>query len=225
MKKFKEIILETDNLKAIHMACMDALVNKKMIAIIGSAGLGKTTALASFKSIHPDIVYMVKAQKSMNARIFYSTLSNSIGDDSYQSTLPIYFCIRKAANIFNEDSSNKLLIIDEAGKFSPTMLEFLHEFRDLTMGTTGIVLAGVEYFQTNLERWNDSNRNGIPEVYSRIGAWQPLSKPKYSEVLSLIRAYGIKDAEFERFNKGVSDFRVLTNRISNYKTVLEEVTE
>lgn len=216
MKKFKEIILATDNLKATHMACMDALDNKRMIAIIGSPGLGKTTALVSFKSKHPDGVYIVSAQAGMNARLFNSSLSDSFGNDRYQSKLSMNFCIKEAANFFNEDSSDKLLIIDGVGKFSPKMWEFLYEFRDLTIDTTGIILSDVEYFQTNLERWKDSNKNGIPEIYSRIGLWQHLLRPNYSEVVSLIRAYGINDSEFERFNKNVSDFRILTHRIYNY---------
>jgi len=227
MKNFKEIILETENLKATHMACMKALDNKEMIAIISSPGLGKTIALHTFKSKHPDRVYMLRVQLGMNARLFHSSLSDLFGNDSYQSKPPINFCIKEAANFFNKDSTNKLLIIDGIGKFSPKMLELLCEFRDLTMITTGIILAGDEYFQFNLKYLKDknSNKKGISEVYSRIVAWLPLSKPSYLEIVSLIRAYGIKDSEFEKFNTGVSDFRTLTNRIINYRTVLEEITE
>jgi hypothetical protein len=156
----------------------------------------------------------------MNARLFYSSFSNLIADESYNPSLPLYFCLKKAANVFLEDSPNKLLIIDEAGKFLPAMLEYLHEFREMTRETTGIILGGVEYFQTNLMMWNIKNKLGMPEVYSRISAWQTLNKPQYNEVVALIQAYSIKDSSFERSNKGVENFRILQNRINLYKTVL-----
>ena len=225
MEKIKKIILETDNYLTTQLACTNAMINKEMIAIIGPSGSGKTTGFSSFQDKYPENVYVVNARKSMNARLFYSSITNSIADESYNPSLPLYFCLKKAANVFLEDSSNKLLIIDEAGKFSPAMLEYLHEFREMTRETTGIILGGVEYFQTNLMMWNIKNKPGMPEVYSRISAWQTLNKPQYNEVVALIQAYGIKDSSFEKSNKGVENFRILQNRINLYKTILGKKDE
>jgi hypothetical protein len=159
---------------------------------------------------------MVTARKSMNARIFYSSIANTISDENYEPSIPLYFCIRKAANVFTQDSSNKLLIIDEAGKLSPRMLEYLHEFRDLTKETTGIILGGVEYFQLHMDSWVLKNRQGITEVYSRINGWQHLNRPRLEEISALIKAHGINDIEFEMSCKGIANFRLLDNRIKLY---------
>ena len=119
-----EPILETNNFTTIFRACKDALKNKKMISIIGGPGFGKTTALEAFYNSYREIVVYDKAQKSMNAKLFYSSIYNKIdGGESYDTSLSIYFLIRKVANKFIEDSANKLLIIDEAGKFNQGMLE------------------------------------------------------------------------------------------------------
>jgi len=212
-----EVIIETDNLVTTQLACSDAMINKDMIAVIGPAGSGKTTGFKDFQKKHPEHVFIVNARKSMSARQFYSSIANSIADESYDSHIPLFFCINKAANVFIEDSSNKLLIIDEAGKFSPQMLEYLHEFRDLTKETTGIILGGVDYFQKHLVQWNEKNKQGMPEVYSRISSWHQLSKPLYQEVIAIIQAHGIKDAVFERSCKGIENFRILKNKIGLYK--------
>lgn len=225
MKKIEKVILETDNFLTGQRACKNAMMNKDMIAVVGPSGSGKTTCFSSFQGQYPDNVYIVIARKSMNARLFYSSITNSIADESYNPLLPLYFCIKKAANVFLEDSSNKLLIIDDAGKLSPSMLEYLHEFREMTRETTGIILGGVEYFQTNLMMWNSKNKPGMPEIYSRISALQILNKPQYNEVVALIQAYGIKDTSFERSNKGVENFRILKNRINLYRAILEKSDE
>ena len=111
-----------------------------------------------------------------------------------------------------------MLIIDEAGKFSPRMLEYLHELRDLTTDTTGIILAGPEYFEEHLINWKDKKVTGIPEVYSRITTWVKLRPPTSNEKIELIRAYNIHDNDFEKFIKYSLDFRDVKNKITNYLT-------
>jgi DNA transposition AAA+ family ATPase len=213
-----EPILETNNFLTIFSACKDALVHKKMISIIGGPGYGKTTALESFRNTHKDIVIYDRAQKSMNAKLFYSSIYNNIVGENYNPNLSTYFLIRKAANKFNEDSNNKLLIIDEAGKFNPEMLEYLHEFRDLTKETTGIVMAGPDYFESNIKTWNSKMRPGIPEIYSRISLWVELKPPTHEESIALAKAYGINDKTFEQYLKRSQDFRQVKNYIMNYLT-------
>jgi len=217
MEVIDEIIIETHNLTTIHNLCDDARENHKMIGIVSPAGYGKTTALISYARKHNDCVIMVKALKSANARLFYSSIYNENDDENYNPGLPLYFSLRKAAQRLIGESKNMLLIIDEAGKFTPTMLEYLHEFRDLTKGNTGIVLSGVEYFRDNLENWNLRKKNGMPEVYSRINAWQELAPPTYDEIIAIIRAYDISDKGLEKSCRSVSDYRQLTNIIKNYK--------
>lgn len=212
-----EILLEFNNFITTYEACKDAHRYKRMVGIVGDPGYGKSTALEVYQLDNQDCVVYVDARLSMNAKLFYSTIYNTISGESYDPTVPLYFLIRKAANKFNEDSRNKLLIIDEAGNFSSKMLEFLHEFRDLTKETTGIILAGPNYFEENIKKWNRLMVRGIPEVYSRIGLWISLKAPTREEKISMIRAYGIKDEPFEKYVLGLnSEFRTTKHAIDNY---------
>jgi hypothetical protein len=101
----------------------------------------------------------------------------------------------------------------------------MHEFRDLTSHSTGIILAGVEYFKSNLEHWTEQNRVGIPEVYSRINSWQRLKAPTQREIVALIKAYGINDENFIRAHRNVSDYRLLVNKIKDYLMLLQYAKE
>ncbi len=215
-----KILLETSNFRTINTACQDALINHKMIGIIGQPGYGKTTALNSFMNSLQDNVVIVTVSASMSAKIFYSTIINTFGDSSYKSSEHLYFLIQKAVNMFNVNNENKLLIIDEAGKLSPKMLEYLHEFRDKTMEHTGIILAGVDYFRSNIMKWRNSGKVGIPEFCSRISSWQVLEKPTKDEIVALINAYGIKDDDFVKACLNINELRTLTNHIQDYLTFL-----
>ena len=211
-----EIILKTNNFVTQLNVCENALQNHEMIAIIGEPGYGKTTALDSFTSMHRDCVIYDRAQKSMTAKLFYSSIYNKFSGESFNPSYSIYYYIRKVANRFNENSLNKLLIIDEAGKFSPGMLEYIHELRDLTNETTGIILAGPEYFEEHIVKWKEQKITGIPEVYSRISSWVRLMPPTNNEKIELVRAHGIHDKDFEKFIKSSPDFRDVKNKIKNY---------
>ncbi|MDP4210468.1 MAG: ATP-binding protein [Bacteroidota bacterium] len=207
-------ILETDNFRTIIDVCQDAMINKYLVAIVGDPGYGKTTAFEAFQIKNPETVYYVRVQKSLNAKELFSLIYNEIGSEYYNPSSTISQLIRRTANKFTETLLNKLLIIDEAGKFNAGMLEYVHEFRDMTQKTTGIILGGPEYFKTRLKDWKNSNRPGIPEVYSRINFWVDLEPPTYNEKVEIARVNGINDNKFfKMLDKDCHDFRAVQNKI------------
>lgn len=212
-----DIIIATDNFATIMEVCNETLVHKEMNAIIGEPGYGKTTAFEAFRFKFERSVFYVRAQKSLNSKELFSLIYNTIGSENYNPTYTISYLIRKTASKFTEDSSNKLLIIDEAGKFNMGMLEYLHEFRDLTQQTTGIILGGPDYFRNRVKDWKDSNKPGIPEIYSRINSWIDLEPPTSKEKMALANEYGIFDKPFIKYlDKYCHDFRKTVNEIKNY---------
>lgn len=217
------IVIRTNNFDSIFSSCDDARENQKVIAISSPTGYGKTTALVSYKKMYGDNILLVKAFKSQNASLFYSSIFNGNVDENYKPTLHKYFAIRKAASIF-DNNRKMLLIIDEAGKFTAPMLEYLHEFRDLTKGNTGIILAGVG-FREKIENWNENGKTGIPEFYGRINAWVKLDPPTEEEIINIIHEYKVYDNKFEKECLNVENFRVLTNKIKNYLTLNKMVLE
>lgn len=126
-----------------------------------------------------------------------------------------------------EFETNNLLILDEAGKFDkPAQLEYLHEVRDATEKTTGIVIAGPPYWRRTLLQWSERGINGIPEVVSRIHDWIELESPKGNEIREIAKVYGINDKSTINEFKNVRDFRALMHRIEKYyKEKLNEIIE
>jgi hypothetical protein len=215
MGKFEIKQIETANIKIIEKACLDAMRNSKLIAILGDTGYGKTSGLKYFAKSYDNVFYFY-VRKSMKARPFFDSLIKAFGDNESNSELSVFDLVNKAAFLFNQDATNKLLIIDEAGKLTPSLLEYLHEFRDLTDNSTGIIIAGPFYFQDNCKIWVRQKYKGIPEVYRRINYWQPLYPPNKSEIISICELNGVKDKKVINQWLKCQNFGDLSNLIQDY---------
>jgi hypothetical protein len=108
---------------------------------------------------------------------FFKELLHEISyEDKFQGA-NLYQLITIISKRLNMDSTKKLLIVDEAGKFRPKYLEYFHEIRDNTESSTGIIFAGPEYFKENIMEWKNKGTRGIPELYRRINHWEVLDFP------------------------------------------------
>lgn len=220
-----KITLSTTNFNTVINVCIDARDNRKMIGIVGNAGYGKTTALRHFYSENGNS-FFVTVKPSMTPVQFYQSITEELGISSESN---LHNCIKRIAKQLNSMAGAKpLLIIDEAGKFTPKMLQFLHELRDYTMDSTGIVLAGPDYFQKNLIEWVNRDKIGMTEIFTRINYWQSLSYPTKVEMAQICKAYGIEDTEkIQELQRKCKNFRDLHNEIMTFlysqKPLLETV--
>lgn len=206
-------IFETDNFITIQNICTKARDKKRMYAIIGYEGAGKTIALQYFKRNHKN-VYYVKLGKSVGIKPFYLSILNQLGLCNTPSDAPIGFILNKIAENLNANRAANLIIIDEAGKLKPGQLEHIHDLRDRTEHTTGIIVAGPGYFQDNVERWSEKNIVGIPEFHSRVYDFERLERPTKREVVALCKAYDIKEKKtINRIYKVQNNFRKITFEI------------
>jgi hypothetical protein len=217
----KTILLETANYKTIQLICEDALINHKMIGITGGMSLGKTTSLLAFKQQRQEDVIYVDTYASMTTKLFYSSILKSYCDEILSTSKPINFVIKKLVELFNKTDKNKLLIIDGAGKLTPKMIGYLNEIREDTRQNIGIVLADVEYFKNNIERWKNLGKGEITEFDININSWQELSSPTKEEVIAICEVNGIKDRKVINQWLECPNFAHLTYLIINhinYKT-------
>lgn len=208
-------IFETDNYVRTQSVCEDALAKLRMHTIIGYPGAGKTVALKSFARKR-DLAYYLRVKKSMETKDFYMEILKSMGVINQDRSVSLFNLIRKIVWMLNESGGKNLLIIDEAGKFKPEQLEYIHELRDETEKSTGIILAGPEYFFDNLTLWKNKSVIGIPEVFRRIHSFVWLDSPKKHEIKAICNNYGIAKPEAVREFYSCSSFSELTNRIVDY---------
>lgn len=214
----EEVILKTDNFNTIWDLCKDVQRDSTMVGLIGFSGAGKTSGLEYYTKENENVIY-TWVRRSMTTREFYINLLNAVG---YQMRtrreLTIYTIMNMIAlRVNNVYKSKKLLIIDEAGKFKPQQLEYIHELRDLTKHHLGIILSGPGYFYKNLMKWSNHNVVGIPELEGRIASYVWLERPTKKEIMGFCKFYGIQDEKVIRYRfYGIDNFRNLMHEIRSY---------
>jgi DNA transposition AAA+ family ATPase len=225
IRRLKEmnLILETSNFSTCQRICRDAQTNKKMIAITGNPGYGKTTALEYYVATCNDYpAYFVTVKPSMSPVQFYREISHGMRISAGNT---IYDCIKAVSERLNREE-HSLLVIDEAGKFTPKMLQYLHELRDYTRESAGIVLSGPEYFKNNLVNWVYKDKIGMSEVFRRINYWQELVSPSKEEIYSICIGHGIEDKDIIRqLQNKCKNFGALHNEIMDLKVQQENLEE
>ena len=206
-------LVRTSNFLTIEKICNEARRTKRMYGIIGYSGAGKTTALSVYYKNHPD-TYLITCKKTMSPKQFFIQLLKVLG---IQFTGTIYDIIERIANELNS-KKDAVVLIDEAGKLSHTILLYLHDLRDWTENTTGIVLAGVEYFKSNLRKAVERQKEGIPELFNRIGFWQELNAPTPAEIEKICEVNGIADeSQSKKIVLASNDYRNVNTMVLNIK--------
>jgi len=122
--------------------------------------------------------------------------------------------IQKLTNELNTQDA-PLIIIDEAGKLNQVVLMYLHDLWDGIETSSGVVLAGVGYFKTNLLKAVRKEKEGMPEFNSRIGYWQELANPTKAEIKAICKHNGVTDEEEIKQVLNAKDFRYLNQIIKN----------
>lgn len=190
------VMLNTKALTTIEYCCRLAQQHNMFIGITGETGYGKSTSFDYFRKNNSN-VFQVTIEKSMNSADLYFDLANQLGikglDLNKTRLNPL---IRSVSYTLNNNSHQNLIILDEAGKFTPRKLLFLHELRDATKESTGIIVAGPQYFRTKIESWANEQREGIPELYRRIQDWVTVDKPSKAEMTMLCKESGVKAPDY-----------------------------
>lgn len=215
--KSASALISTGDFTICFKACEAAQKNRFMIGLIADTGMGKTTALAAY-SLRKNVFY-VPYEKSMAPKHFFIALLKEMGI-SYEGN--INSMLNRIADELNTVSS-PLLIIDEAGKLTHTMILYLHVLRDKTIKNCGIVLSGMPYFRNNLSKCSDKQKEGYAEFYRRINLWQDLKGLTRKEIIFICEQNQITDSEVIRDFQSKKRFGDLNNEILLYQLQLNEI--
>ena len=186
-----------------------------MMAIFGYEGAGKTIGLSKFYEKNRNVQY-IRVRKSMTTKDFYLEVLES-QSNSYRGRSKSLYRILNDLRSINLTEEKRLLIIDEAGRFTHDSLGYIHEFRDLTSSSLGIILSGPEEFHAKIMDGVRNRVSGIPEFRRRIGQMLFLERPKLAEITAVCNGYGIfnKNIIKKRFSKA-ENFSALTDDIELY---------
>ncbi len=210
-------IFKTTDFSTCTKACEAAQKNRLMVGLIADTGMGKTTALTAF-SLRKNVFYLVY-DKTMAPKHFFAALLKEMGI-AFEGT--IHQMVNKIADELNT-LSNPLVIIDEAGKISHTMILYLHVLRDKTLKNCGIVLAGMPYFKSNMAKFSNKGKEGYAEFNRRIQLWQELKGLSRSEIAFICQSHSITDETTIREMQGKKRFGDLYNEILLHQLLNETV--
>lgn len=200
-------IFKTSDFSTCTKACEAAQKNRFMIGLIADTGMGKTTALTAY-SLRRNVFYLVY-DKTMAPKHFFTALLREMGIP-FEGT--IHQMVNRIADELNT-LSNPLLIIDEAGKISHTMILYLHVLRDKTTKNCGVVLSGMPYFKNNMAKFSNKGKEGYAEFNRRIQLWQELKGLSRTEITFICQSHKITDETTIREMQGKKRFGDLHNEI------------
>lgn len=184
-------IVETTVYRMVMVACRSALVSKTFSVVCANCGTGKTTALKSFVEQNPHI-YMVEVLPGMTQSVMLSELVRQTGAmvTGARPSSPGTISARTDAIIQTLKNRECLIIIDEANRAQPALLEAARRIGDISR--CGIVFAGTKY----LKHLVASPDGQFGELHSRVGMWPPLVERITRSDIELIVQAALGD-EFE----------------------------
>lgn len=200
-------VVTTSDYKDCQQLCKSAQENHYMIGLIADTGMGKTTALTAYS--YAKNVFYVTYEKSMAPKHFFIALLREMGIPFEGN---INAMLNRIADELNSISS-PLIIIDEAGKLTHTMVLYLHVLRDKTIKNCGIVLAGMPYFKINLQKFSNKQKEGYAEFFRRVNMWQEFKGLSGKEVEAICKINGIEDNDIIRQFRAKKRFGDLQNEI------------
>lgn len=210
-------IFKTADYSSCIKACKSAQNGRLMIGLIGDTGMGKTTALVSYSLKNKNVFYLVY-DKTMAPKHFFTALLREMG---IQFEGNIHQMVNRISDELNT-ISNPLLIIDESGKISHTMILYLHVLRDKTVKNCGIILSGMPYFKSNMAKFSNKGKEGYAEFNRRIQTWHELNGLSPEEIKFICESNSINDAATLKEMRGKKRFGDLNNQILLHQLLNDE---
>jgi len=211
----------TTNLNIALSLMSQAQEYSRLLALVGFTGSGKTHAMKLYARKTPR-AYYVLADSEMNKKRFLTAILRATGvrpDDAGVTTGDMLDAICRKLN----GEQTPLLMVDDAGKLSDSLLRIIQIIYDRTEGRCGIFMSGTEYLKESIDSKARRNKMGFRELKRRVAYWEEMNSITRADVRAICEANGVTDkTAWHYLYSNVSDYGTLKNMIQNAKDVAME---
>ncbi|KXA72521.1 MULTISPECIES: AAA family ATPase [Alcaligenaceae] len=186
--------VETPTARAVLSALSFSQMAEAVSVIYGGAGVGKSTALKQYQRRAPN-VWVVTATPAVSAPgPILTRIAQTLG---IRTTGAVHVI---EANIVERVRETRgLLVIDEAQHLTHRALDAVRSIHDAA--GIGLALVGNEIVYSQLT--GGQRQVGFAQLFSRVAKRVRLSRAKDADVLALLDAWRIDDAEARQLCLGI----------------------
>jgi AAA domain len=201
-------LLKTKNHETGMQTCFFAKDHSSMVWLLGPAGNGKTTTL--FKAAErfnlgkeEKVAFYVECKDTDTRKDFVYRVMKAMGLKPKGS---VGNCIDEIAD-YCYRLPKPVLLLDEASCMSEKQILAIKALQNATTdkdsgdGWLGIVLAGVNYSYSAISKGAETEKQGYPEVFSRITYPSELARVSEMEFSRICNANGIGEENAFKTNK------------------------
>lgn len=181
-------LCETMAFREVTTLLEDAQQNCNVAWIVGSAGLGKTTAARAYAAAHEN-AFLICCSEDMQRGDFIRELARVIGIKSNKESL------RERLQLVTDQLmtlDRPLLVFDEGDKLMDSVFYYFISIYNALEGHCGIIFLSTEYIKRRMENGLTYNKKGYDEIYSRVcRRFIDLTPASAHEVMAVCRANGL----------------------------------
>lgn len=163
-----------------------------VMAVIGSAGSGKTEAVKNYTAAGRNVYHLV-CSEYWNRRTFMAKVLQTMGVAYSGNTVAD---MMEAIVDTLKRKESPLIVLDEADKLSDQVLYFFISLYNQLEDHCGIILTATSYLRARIEKGLRLNRKGYAEIFSRIGRkFVELPLHNSEDVAAVCVANGVTDTK------------------------------
>jgi DNA transposition AAA+ family ATPase len=186
------VIAETRGYRRMYSLLQESQSTPLVIAVVGSAGCGKTAAIKSYCEQNKN-AYHLCCSEYWNRKQFLVELLQCMGE-SYIG-LTVANMVDDIVKVLKK-KNRPLIVLDECDKLSDQVLYFFITLYNKLEDHAGIVLCSTDYFRRRIEFGVRVARKGYQEIYSRIGRrFIPIQMPSAGDINAICVANDVNDEQ------------------------------
>lgn len=185
-------LVPTRAYNAMTFALENAQRDSLVMAVIGSAGSGKTEAVKNYTAAGRNVYHLV-CSEYWNRRTFMAKVLQTMGVAYSGNTVAD---MMEAIVDTLKRKESPLIVLDEADKLSDQVLYFFISLYNQLEDHCGIILTATSYLRARIEKGLRLNRKGYAEIFSRIGRkFVELPLHNSEDVAAVCVANGVSDSK------------------------------